>query len=167
MKAIAMLMVVAASLMVADAAAQQSSRATRVQAQEATPAMKVRPLKDMVRDVDAKNVGICLRGKKARLIEKRGDAKNCDSLFWVQAQSWAAVQHELNTGGPDRLSAGSGNTRGKCSSCSGLCQTITISGSGYDGVDVGGGQSPSQCIDAVEKACAGASSSMASAHCGN
>ena len=95
--------IVAAAFAVTDASAQEQSRASAIKAQEATPAMKVRPLKDMVKDVDARNVGVCLRGNKARLIDSRGDAKNCDSVFWVAARDWSAIQHELNTGASDRL----------------------------------------------------------------
>ena len=170
MKKIAIVAIVAAAFAATDAAGQEQSRVSTIKAQEATPAMKVRPLKDIVRDVDAKNVGVCLRGNKAQLIDRRSDAKNCDSVFWVAARNWSAIQHELNTGASDRLTAGSGGTKGKCSSCSGVCQIVSwiSGGSKYEGVDVGGGQSPSQCIDAVKKACeSGAARFMTSAHCGN
>jgi hypothetical protein len=170
MKIITILVIAAISLAAADAAAQDRKQKTTISAQEATPAMNVRPLKDMVRDVDADNVGVCLRGEKAKLIDSRSDAKNCDSVLWIAARNWAAVQHELNTGASGRLSAGNGGTKGKCSSCSGVCQIVSwiSGGSKYEGVDVGGGQSASECIDAVKKACeSGAARFMTSAHCGS
>lgn len=55
-----------------------------------------------------------------------------------------------------------------CASCTGVCQTVSwLSGaSKFDGIDVGGGQSPSQCVDKIKTQCeAGASRFMAAATC--
>ncbi|MEO0400580.1 MAG: hypothetical protein AAF224_14300 [Pseudomonadota bacterium] len=53
-----------------------------------------------------------------------------------------------------RLAANTGE-RSKCTKCSGTCQTVSwVSGaSSYNDVDVGGGQSPSQCFDQIEAMC--------------
>ena len=156
-------------LVMAGAGAQETQRLQKVEAQPATQAMKVRPLKDIVRDVEAQNVGVCLKGKKAKLVRKRSETTNCDSVFWVEARSWSGIQRELRQTSRDSISAGQGSTR-KCSSCSGTCQIVSwfSGGSKYEGVDVGGGQSPSECIDAVKKLCeSGASRFMSSAQCGS
>lgn len=62
------------------------------------------------------------------------------------------------------------DAEGACKTCTGICQTIVWvnGGSIYTEVDVGGGQSPSDCVDDVAEACGGAYATfMSSATCGN
>ncbi len=66
------------------------------------------------------------------------------------------------------LSTGGGSKA--CKSCTGMCQTLVWAGAGdifYD-VDLGGGMSPSQCIDAVAAKCGqGYATYLFKATCGN
>ncbi|MEL6372202.1 MAG: hypothetical protein AAFY84_14450 [Pseudomonadota bacterium] len=106
-----------------------------------------------------------LKKKPARLNSKRPDGSiNCkEGEADCQEQTDAAQMTPINT----RITTGT-ETRNKCSACSGTCQTVAwLSGhSSYEGVDIGGGQSPSQCIDAVKKLCeSGASRFLAGATC--
>lgn len=158
-------------LSVAAADNHRAKKPARVDAQTATAEAKRAPaINDLVRNVDAQNVGVCLRGKKARFIHKESEANNCDAVVWINARQWSAAQrHLIDNSASSTLAAGSGG-KARCKTCKGTCQIVSwfSGGSKYEGVDVGGGQSPSQCIDAVKEACeAGASRFMASATCGN
>ena len=64
--------------------------------------------------------------------------------------------------------AAPGGSQQACSHCYAYCQTITILDK-YDwDVDLGGGMSPSECVDAAEAKCGGAYNSlMTGAHCQN
>jgi hypothetical protein len=56
---------------------------------------------------------------------------------------------------------------GICSSCSAICQTIVLFGSDYyTNQNLGGGMSPSQCVDAAAAACGAAYSTyLSQANC--
>ena len=69
---------------------------------------------------------------------------------------------------PNNNIAAPGGSQQACSHCYAYCQTITILDT-YDwDVDLGGGMSPSECVDAAEAKCGGAYNSlMTGAHCQN
>ena len=69
---------------------------------------------------------------------------------------------------PNNNIAAPGGSQQACSHCYAYCQTITILNT-YDwDVDLGGGMSPSECVDAAEAKCGGAYNSlMTGAHCQN
>jgi len=114
----------------------------------------------------ARNVALCLAGENTRVV--RNPRARCNSLVWFNVHdsvvnSAKILQNALN----DTLDSG-GEVQAVCKSCTATCQTVAwISGqSSYNDIDVGGGQSPSECIDQAADACgAGYSRFLFSATC--
>jgi hypothetical protein len=145
-------------------------------AQQRTTVQQVKPQRATTqtvaaRPVSAKDVGVCLNGNKATLISGRVRDTGCESVIWINVSQWAQNQRKLIDGksASSTLAAPQG-TALSCKSCSGTCQTVSwiSGGSSYEEVDIGGGQSPSECVDAVKELCeSGAARFLFSAHCGN
>ena len=116
------------------------------------------------------DVGICLNGEKVRIIRGRGDAKNCESVFWMKTHTWAQNQRTLlDKSASGTLSAGQSAVL-TCKTCTGICQIVSwVNGqSKFEGADAGGGMSPSECVDAITEICgSGYSSYFFGAQCGN
>jgi hypothetical protein len=116
-------------------------------------------------------IGICLIGEKYGYIDDLKDADKCDAVMWVDTVGWADNQRKLID---ESILSGTSTTNDDgsvvCRSCAGTCQTVAlpITESTYEDVETDGGQSPSECLASIEKACESRPfRHFTSARCGN
>ena len=142
-------------------ARQVESRPARMTAVQTLPAMDT-----LIRNVDAKDVGLCLVGKQVRIVREMTETGKCESLLWINVREWAAVErYALDHKAADSVSAGAGGGL-RCSSCSASCTIVSVIGTSHgDHGDLGSTGTPSQCSDAAASYCKSLGQSPGSFHC--